>query len=121
MRSATAISSGAISSPACVVLLLVVCANVLPIELATAAANMPPTTFRRVGRADLLFVCCCCFTFAPLVRRFIEARRVANPLIDSPKRKLGVRSAAKMAVYHFTVHAYRSWRADNRRGYVKGK
>ncbi|HSV15521.1 MAG TPA: hypothetical protein VLI90_14770 [Tepidisphaeraceae bacterium] len=23
-----------------------------------------------------------------------------------------------MPVYHFTLHAYRSWRADNRRGYV---
>src|SRR5437660_9592675 len=24
-----------------------------------------------------------------------------------------------MAVYHFTLHAYRSWRPDNPRGYVK--
>ena len=23
-----------------------------------------------------------------------------------------------MAVYHFTIHAYRSWRPDNPRGYV---
>ena len=26
-----------------------------------------------------------------------------------------------MPVYHFTLHAYRSWRADNKRGFVKGK
>src|SRR5262245_34603989 len=27
--------------------------------------------------------------------------------------------AQSMPVYHFTLHAYRSWRADNKRGYVK--